>query len=204
MGAIYVCRHGQTDMNVRGCLQGRTDTQLNETGREQARGAAQFLRDNEILIDEVRTSPLSRAVESAEIISGIPHELFTMEHSLIEMSFGDWEGLALDSLPQEERDRFFENSDLHPAPGGETASEVIDRVGKFLGMMKMRRRYQDRNILLSSHGALIHGLTCYVKGLPPEKFWTIKIANCEILKLDLDAMKLETIFPGYVGEARVG
>ncbi len=204
MGAIYVCRHGQTDMNVRGCLQGRTDTQLNETGRAQARGAAKFLADNEILIDEVRTSPLSRAVESAEIISGISHDHFTLEHALIEMSFGDWEGLALEGLPKEERDAFFANSDLHPAPGGETASDVINRVGKFLTAMKMRRRYQDRNILLSSHGALIHGLTCYVKGLPPEKFWTIKIANCEILKLDLDAMTLETVFPGYIGEAKVG
>ena len=204
MGAIYVCRHGQTDMNVKGCLQGRTDTQLNETGRAQARGAAEFLRENNIFIDEVRTSPLSRAVESAEIISGIPHELFTLEHALIEMSFGEWEGKPLESLSQEERDAFFSNSDRHPAPGGETASEVIARVGKFLTAMKMRKRYIDRNILLSSHGALIHGLTCYVRNLPPEDFWTIKIANCEILKLNLEAMTLETIFPGYVGEAKVG
>lgn len=204
MGAIYICRHGQTDMNVRGCLQGRTDTRLNETGRDQARGAAAFLAEHGILIDEVFTSPLSRAVESAEIISGLSRDQFTLEHLLIEMSFGDWEGLVPSSIPPEEFAAFHENSDLHPAPGGETATQVMDRGRKLIGMLKSRRPDRHENILLSTHGAFLHGLICCVRGWPPEKFWDILIGNCEIFRLDLDGNDLIPVFKGYMGASKVG
>ena len=103
MSEIFVCRHGQTDMNLHGILQGRTDTKLNDEGRRQADEAGDFMRKNGILIDEVLTSPLSRAVESAEIMTGIPRENFTFEHALIERGFGEWEGKSINELPEKEQ-----------------------------------------------------------------------------------------------------
>ncbi len=63
---IYIVRHGQTDWNVKGIYQGRIDIPLNETGREQARKTKKELEG--IKFDKVFSSPLKRALETAQII----------------------------------------------------------------------------------------------------------------------------------------
>ena len=65
---LYLIRHGQTDWNVRAALQGRTDIALNDTGRAQAREARALLQG--VRFDAVYSSPLSRAVETAALVSG--------------------------------------------------------------------------------------------------------------------------------------
>ncbi len=67
---IYFLRHGQTNNNKEGRMQGRVDIPLNEVGRAQARCAAQRLKG--IGFDAVYSSPLSRAVETAQIVTGLP------------------------------------------------------------------------------------------------------------------------------------
>ena len=66
MSGFFFLRHGQTDMNIRHMMQGRVNTHLNETGRRQARKAAEFMRENGICPDEIYTSPLVRTIETAE------------------------------------------------------------------------------------------------------------------------------------------
>ena len=81
---IYVIRHGQTELNSRGVLQGRSDRPLNETGIAQARAAAERLRD--IRFDRVYTSPLVRAVQTAQILA--PDITPVIDARLIEMDYG--------------------------------------------------------------------------------------------------------------------
>ena len=199
MSEIFVCRHGQTDMNLHGILQGRTDTKLNDEGRRQAVEAGDFMRKNGILIDEVLTSPLSRAVESAEIMTGIPRENFTFEHALIERGFGEWEGKSINELPEKEQLIYKETTEAIELPGAETIDELIIRVQKYLTRLKSFSLLRGRNILLSTHGAVIHAIKCILYEIPREMFWSFSIRNCEILKMDIDKMAIVTVFPGFKG-----
>ena len=67
---IYLMRHGETDWNREGRLQGRMDIAMNATGIRQMQEAGAGLRDRGISFDKILASPLRRAVESAEIIAG--------------------------------------------------------------------------------------------------------------------------------------
>ena len=68
---LYLLRHGETDWNKAGLLQGHTDIPLNENGRKQMRETARKLGDLGVKMDVILSSPLHRARESAEI-AGIP------------------------------------------------------------------------------------------------------------------------------------
>ncbi len=199
MSEIYVCRHGQTDMNLRGILQGRTDTKLNDEGRRQADAAGDFMRKNGILIDEVLTSPLSRAVESAEIMTGIPRENFTFEHALIERGFGAWEGKSISELPEKEQLIYETTTEAMELPGAETIDELMERVKRYLTKLKSFSLLRDRNILLSTHGAVMHAFKCYLYDIPKEMFWSFSIRNCELMKMDIEKRTLLTVFPGFKG-----
>ena len=87
---LYLIRHGQTDWNVRAALQGRTDIALNDTGRAQAREARALLQG--VRFDAVYSSPLSRAVETAALVSGWERGAIQTDERLTEIAFGPWEG----------------------------------------------------------------------------------------------------------------
>ena len=100
MTAICLIRHGETDWNALGKLQGRTDIPLNETGKKQAKETGAFLKGSDW--DVIITSPLRRAKETAEIINQyLGLEIIEME-DFIERNYGDAEG-----MPFEERMRLY-------------------------------------------------------------------------------------------------
>lgn len=124
---IYIIRHGQTELNSRQVLQGRSDYPLNEAGIAQAEGAARRLQG--IRFDRVYTSPLRRAVQTAEIVApGVPQ---IVDRRLIEMDYGPYEGARLRELPPEVL-TFFQDFVHNPAPDGmELLSSVEARAGSF-------------------------------------------------------------------------
>ena len=85
---VILVRHGETDWNKEYRLQGRTQILLNERGREQARQTAAGLKRQGIVFDAVYASPLLRAVETAEILSGFPRERIKTDERIIEFAFG--------------------------------------------------------------------------------------------------------------------
>ena len=90
---IYIIRHGKTELNKANVLQGRSNYPLNEEGIEQAKKAAEDLR--EIHFDHVFSSPLTRAVQTAEIIC--PDIKPVIDERLIEMDYGPYEGSDLEN-----------------------------------------------------------------------------------------------------------
>ena len=142
---IYLIRHGQTQLNSAGLLQGRSDLPLNEAGILQAREAAAFLRENGIVFRHVFTSPLIRAVRTAEIVA--PEAAPVSDERLIEMDYGPYEGTNLRRLPPEVL-TFFRDFVHNPAPDGmEQLSAVVSRVGEFLEEIKGL----PGSILISTH-----------------------------------------------------
>ena len=108
---LYLCRHGQTDWNSEGRLQGQEDIPLNALGRTQAKRNGRYLRN--VLGERVSdfrfvSSPMDRARETMRIIR---HEMkldpdaFEIEPRLIELNFGDWQGSTLAEVRTREPER---------------------------------------------------------------------------------------------------
>ena len=147
MPVLYYVRHGETDFNRQGRLQGRRDTVLNAHGRQQAAECGVLLRDL-FARDHRRpqdfkyvASPLKRARETMEIVRATlglqPHD-YEVDARLIEIAYGEWEGLTLQEIETQnasvlsarERDKW----DFAP-PGGESYRELADRIGKWYGSL---------------------------------------------------------------------
>ena len=173
---IYIVRHGQTELNQRSVLQGRSNHPLNEVGREQAQSVGDAFREAGIVFDKVYTSPLDRAVETAKLVAGdVPIEC---EDALIEMDYGPYEGTDLHDLPPEVEE-FFRDFAHNPAPEGmEQLPDVVARAGEFLERLKAEA--VDRHILLSTHAIAMKGLLEYLTPESNGAYWSKYIGNCAV------------------------
>ena len=108
---FYLVRHGQTDWNRAGKIQGTTDIPLNETGRQQAEQLAGVLKERSgypagTRVDAVYTSPLARAFQTAEILAGKEKLPLRRLTELRERDFGCWEGKNWQQVEAEYPDEF--------------------------------------------------------------------------------------------------
>ena len=101
---LYLARHGETDWNAQGLIQGQTDIPLNETGRAQARALGELLRNQNLRFDAVYASPLSRTKRTAEL--AVPNVQIILDARLGERSLGELEGQPLSRLRELEGDLF--------------------------------------------------------------------------------------------------
>ena len=175
MDRIYIIRHGKTERNQANVLQGRSDFPLNETGILQAQQAAELLRG--VRFSHVYTSPLIRAVQTAELI--VPEVRPEVDSRLIEMEYGPYEGADLFHLPPEIL-TFFSDFVHNPAPAGmEQLSQVVARAGAFLEDI----RGLSGNILISTHAIAMKGLLEYLTPASRGSYWSRNIGNCAIFTL---------------------
>lgn len=169
---IYIIRHGQTEVNHRQALQGRSDFPLNDAGIAQAQKAAEGLKD--ILFGHVFASPLRRAVQTAKIIA--PDIQPVVDERLIEMDYGPYEGTDLNNLPPEVL-TFFRDFIHNPAPEGmEPLSSVLERARAFVESI----RGLEENILISTHAIAMKGI---LEVLTPDShgsYWSKYIGNCAV------------------------
>ena len=169
---IYVIRHGQTELNNRKLLQGRSNQPLNEAGLAQAQQAAALLRG--IAFSAVYSSPLTRAVQTAEAV--VPALNPILDERLIEMDYGPYEGTDLTN-PAPEVLTFFSDFVHNPAPAGmEPLDSVVGRAGAFLEELC---RTQE-NILISTHAIAMKGILEYLTPESRGSYWSKYIGNCEV------------------------
>jgi broad specificity phosphatase PhoE len=178
---IYLARHGQTDWNVEGRMQGGTDIPLNATGRQQAAALKDHLKD--VRFDAVYSSTLSRSRETAEIVRGqVP---LTSVAGLGERRFGKFEGLlsnAPDTGPEFQRRRWDPEDALD---GGESWVAFIDRVRSAL--QTIRTRHPSGSILLVGHGGTNQAILQILLGLSLDDTRAITQENDELYLIELDA-----------------
>ncbi len=182
---LYIIRHGETDWNGAGRLQGQTDTRLNENGIRLARETAKGMEN--IPFDLCITSPLARARQTAEIVLGDRQIPIQEEPRIREISFGSWEGLGCRShnyqipVPIEEFDLFYTDPfRFTPAPDGETIEAVCARTRQFLEELMAEPSYQDKTILIATHGCALRALLNSVYPDPTD-FWHHRVPpNCAV------------------------
>lgn len=173
---LYIIRHGKTDQNSKMLLQGRSDHPLNGEGTEQAAEAAQRFADMGVEIDKVYTSPLIRAVRTAEIVAPAAEKV--TDRRLIEMDYGPYEGMDLRD-PAPEVMEFFSDFVNVPAPEGmEPLPEIVSRLGDFLE--EIREEAEEKNILISTHAIAMKGALEYLTPDSHGSYWAKNIGNCDI------------------------
>jgi 2,3-bisphosphoglycerate-dependent phosphoglycerate mutase len=181
---LFLFRHGETDWNREGRLQGHTDTELNLTGLAQAEALARRLRPHRL--DAVLSSDLSRALTTARIIAealGLP---LTSDPGLRETSVGAAEGMiwadAKARFGEALTERWYDGDTAFP--GGETGLATVTR-----GLAALRRfatAYPYRRIGVSSHGAMVRQLVRHAlpPGSPP-----VRAANTALFVLHYEPLE---------------
>jgi broad specificity phosphatase PhoE len=171
---LYYVRHGLTDWNVAGRLQGHRDVPLNNIGRSQAVQCASLLGD---LFDrdghaagsfDYVSSPLVRARETMEIMRaalGLEAAGYSTDERLTEIGFGEWEGLTYDEVmqcepnvvEQREADKW-----LFCPPGGENYQHVSLRVGAWYAALA-------RDTVVCAHGGTGRALIAVLHVVPRDQ-----------------------------------
>lgn len=187
---LGLLRHGQTDWNIDMRLQGTTDIPMNLTGIAQAKMAAGALAEHSF--DLILSSPLGRAVQTAEIVQQeMPQLEILIEPLLLERSFGVGEGFTY----QQWQDKY---ESLEHIPGAEPKKAIEDRSRRLLD--SLLARYAGASILAVSHGALIrYVLDAVSDGLIPPKGQRLQNASLHVLRHN-DSWQLDAWAPEPLGK----
>jgi uncharacterized phosphatase len=148
MTNFFLVRHGETDWNLVGRIQGSTDIPLNATGREQARATGEKMQGRRW--DVLVSSPLSRAMETASIIAsciGMPEP--TPVADIVERHYGEAEGMTGPEL-----EAFYPNDT--PVPGRETREAVKARV--IAALHAIAAENKGKNVIVVAHGGVIRAV----------------------------------------------
>lgn len=170
MTTILLVRHGETDWNRDRRVQGHSDTQLNDTGRAQARALAADLASE--TVDAVYSSDLARAYETARIVAEGRGLEVTAVRDLRERHFGTWEGMTDDEVLER-----YPWAAGGPWGDAETIDEMAARV--FDALQRIADAHPDGRIVVVSHGGPVRSILvrCGVDGVQ-------SIANCRVVRIE--------------------
>ena len=179
---IYIVRHGETDWNLLGKLQGSKDIPLNEKGRKQALLTKVELDNKEI--DLIIASPLKRARETAEIINSDRNLPMIIDDRIRERCFGEFEGEEFTVLDTKPFWDYYVNEQYETA---ESVQDFFKRIYDFLDDITIK--YKDKNVLLVTHGGVSLPVHCYFnKFIPKDSLIKadIMLGNCEVKEFRLE------------------
>lgn len=177
MGHFYFVRHGETVWNVENKICGATDSPLTEKGRNQAKELGKLIVSEGIKFDEILYSPLSRAKDTALIISEETNIPARVEPRLIEQNFGKWEGTARNGVEfKADKENFVTDYE-----GGESMLKLCQRIYNLIDDIK-----QDSNktYLLVAHNGIARAVNSYFYSMSNKEYASFGIKNCEIVKYD--------------------
>jgi len=176
MTELILVRHGETEWNVEEVFRGRIDVKLNETGVRQAELLAEYLRG--IKIDAIYSSPLRRALNTAEAIAGYHKLEVETTPGLRDCDFGRWQGLTLKEVKDKYKELYAEwvnSPHLVKPPHGESLDEVRERA---LPVVDEVIAKHEGTVALVSHRVVNKVLICALLGLDNSHFWNIKQDVC--------------------------
>lgn len=194
---VYVIRHGQTDWNAEHRLQGQKDIPLNDLGRSQAAGNGRLLKS--ILGEKIRdfdfvASPLGRTRETMEILRtamSLDPKDYSMDDRLVEISFGDWEGLTIPEVEAQFPERLTDRrqSKWNFIPPGDSAEsyEILSwRIGAWLSSL-------TRPTICVCHGGVIRTICRLVGDMEENEASEAQIPQDQLLRVDTQEKRVEWI-----------
>ncbi|SMG12213.1 histidine phosphatase family protein [Sphingobacterium psychroaquaticum] len=189
MVTICLLRHGETAYNADGnkyC--GRTDIPLNDSGLLQAGRMNKVLQDYHF--DHVYSSPLQRAVRTAEIASGRPQEV-TSDARLIEVDFGLWEGQRAHDFihddPEAWANWLADPTNFPAGRTGERGQQVLDRLDSFY--TELVAKHDGQTILVVAHNGVNRLFLAHQLGMPLKNYRMLVQENSALTLITLDTHK---------------
>ncbi len=179
---LCLVRHGQTDSNVIGRFAGWSDDRLNERGRDQA--AALTRRLSADGVDAVYTSPVRRAVETAEILGTFLDAPIRTVHGLHEIEIGPWSGLTEEEVRAgwpADYAVWQESPETFRLDGRETLAEVRERALRAIDQIgRDRLTASEAPAVVVSHLAVLRVLLMEARGLPLGEYHRVEADHCEV------------------------
>lgn len=172
---LVMLRHGQTEWNAGGRMQGQIDTDLTDLGRQQADAAAELLAKRQPLL--IVSSDLRRALDTAVALGDRSGQPVSIDTRLRETHLGDWQGMThveVDDVSPGARLAWRDDARWAPH-GGESRVDVADRSVPLVRELVAQQvgwgvEDPDRPVVLVAHGGLIAALTGALLGLPVDNW----------------------------------
>jgi alpha-ribazole phosphatase/probable phosphoglycerate mutase len=188
---LMLIRHGETVWNKEGRVQGISDIELNAEGIEQARLLALSLKDYPF--DTIHSSPLKRALQTAEIINEYHQKKIHTHDDLMEMNTGDLDGLSYEELAARDKD-LLKKMITDPAsvemPNGESINQLLERAWRAMETIIDKRE----NALVASHNFIIAAIICRIKNINLNEFLSACVGNASktVVKFQNGGLFIET------------
>lgn len=171
MTKLYLTRHGETEWNDKGIMQGWGDSPLTDLGVRQAEWLRDRMKDTHI--DVIYASPIGRAYNTAKIVKGERNIPLKAHDGLKEIRIGGWEGLnqeEMKSLSEENYYNFWNiPSKYIPTGNGENFYEVKERA--FKAINEILEKEKGKNILIVTHTITLKSYLCELEKRDIDTLW---------------------------------
>ncbi len=180
MAKIYVTRHGETEWNTLGRMQGHLDSPLTKLGEDQARWLGESLKNTPL--DYIYSSPSGRAMQTAKAINQSRNLTIRTEENLREIYLGEWEGKVRAEIEAYDAQRyhyFWNAPHQFVATDSESFESVIERSGKMLE--EIAKRHPHEVGLVVAHAVVLKSMYAYILKKPIQEFWQGPFMNSTCL-----------------------
>ncbi|HAW49804.1 TPA: hypothetical protein DCX16_02490 [bacterium] len=179
MNECVLIRHAQTDWNKRKIFRGRAEVELNRTGIRQAEKTSTLLA--ELPVEIIYTSPLKRAMVTAQILTR-PHNVpVVSDPRLIDIDYGEWQGMSEEDVKETKLySDWINRPETIRFPEGESLKDVEERTVSFF-----KEKIASHNLsIIVSHRVVIKILLLHIMSLPLSNFWGVRQDPCGITRVE--------------------
>ena len=174
---LYVLRHGETNENITGIMQGNMETVLNEVGKSQAISVRDKVKKADI--DLVISSPKKRTIQTAQLAA--PDIPLILDDRLLSRNHGEFQGMRRDEVNLQDYWNIKLNKQFEKA---ESMGEIFNRVSSLLNDISIN--YSDKTVLLVTHSGITRVLYYYFNGFPEDGDLTeYESTNCSFEEYEL-------------------
>ena len=169
---LFIVRHGRTVANAAGLLQGRVDNPLDDEGQKQAGWIAKALGP----VDRVISSPLQRALQTAELLGQIPR----IDERWIELDYGEWDSRPVADITPDEWAAWRADPSFSP-PGGESLIELDQRVAA--ACEEIISEAEELRVAVFTHVSPIKSTIAWALGVSEQISWRLNVGQAQITKI---------------------
>ncbi len=185
MVRLYIIRHAESQWNPIGRYQGLLDPELSQRGKKQANLLAKELL--RLDITAIYSSPLKRTMDTAKPISEAKGIQIIPDKRIIEIDHGVWSGMLVDQVKQEypeDFEKWIKEPHKIKFPGGESLTDVYERVREFLHEIK--QKHWNQTVLVFSHTVPIRAMYCALLDIDLSKFWSFGCDNASYSQIHME------------------
>jgi broad specificity phosphatase PhoE len=193
MTTLYITRHGETEWNTEGRMQGWNDSPLTNLGINQAHWLCARLKD--IQFNAIYSSPTGRAYKTAEILKGKKSIEVIANDSLKEINLSQWEGLDQEDIKEKDEEQFYnfwKAPHLYKPLSGENFLELQHRVTQ--GIREIVKNHKDETILIVTHTMTLKALMAGLLSKSLSTIWDppfIKQTSLTIIEMNDDKISIK-------------